>query len=137
MSIDTSSIYSTTSTSGTVETKNNSTELSMTDFFELMVAQLKNQSMLDPVDNSEFIGQMAQFSTLSQIQELSGTSQLSYAVSLLGKNVTAYSVDDSGNASSASGTVTNVLLQENIPYVEIDGAMYAASDVVLVTNPDS
>lgn len=137
MSIDTSSIYSTTSTSGTVESENNSTNLSMTDFFELLVAQLQNQSMLDPVDNSEFIGQMAQFSTLSQMQELSATCQLSYAVSLLGKNVTAYSVYDNGTATSASGTVTNVLLQDNIPYVEIDGSMYAAGDVVLVTNPES
>ncbi len=136
MSIDTNSVYSTTSSSSTVTTSSDNSTLSMTDFFELLVAQLQNQNMLDPIDNTEFISQMAQFSTLSQMQEMASTSQLSYAVSLLGKNVTVYSISDSGITSTASGTVANVWLQDNIPYVEIDGSMYAASDIVLVTNPE-
>ena len=133
MSIDATGLYS-TSSSSTVTTTEDNTTLSMNDFFELLVAELQNQSMLDPVDNSEFIGQMAQFSTLSQMQELSNLSQMAYAVSLLGKNVTVYSTDDSGMTTVASGTVDNVTYQDNIPYVEIDGTSYPASDVLIVQN---
>ncbi len=39
-------------------------------FLELMVAQLKNQDPLKPMQNGEFLGQMAQFGTVSGIQDL-------------------------------------------------------------------
>jgi flagellar basal-body rod modification protein FlgD len=42
-------------------------EMGQKDFLTLMVAQLKNQDPLEPSDNAEFLGQMAQFSTLDGI----------------------------------------------------------------------
>jgi flagellar basal-body rod modification protein FlgD len=39
-------------------------------FLELMVAQLKNQDPTKPMDNSQFLGQIAQFGTVSGIQDL-------------------------------------------------------------------
>jgi flagellar basal-body rod modification protein FlgD len=36
-------------------------------FMKLLVAQLKSQSPLDPVDPTQFVGQLAQFNTLGQI----------------------------------------------------------------------
>ena len=41
--------------------------LGMQDFIKLLVAQLQNQDMLNPMDNTEFISQMATFSTLTAI----------------------------------------------------------------------
>ncbi|MBC7505121.1 MAG: flagellar biosynthesis protein FlgD [Sandarakinorhabdus sp.] len=43
--------------------------LDQSDFLALMSAQLKNQDPGKPVDNSEYVAQMAQFSTLSGITE--------------------------------------------------------------------
>ena len=40
---------------------------------ELMIAQLKNQNPLEPQDNGEFISQLAQFSSLEEMQSLSGS----------------------------------------------------------------
>lgn len=131
MSITTSSI-GTTSASSTVQTENN-TSLSMEDFFKLLCAELQNQSMLDPVSNAEFIGQMAQFSTLTKIEELTAAGQKSYAVSLLGKNVTVASTNETtGDTKTASGTVDNVIFKDSVPYIIIDGSYYLASDVVMV-----
>lgn len=47
-----------------------STQLGQEQFLSLMVAQLKNQDPLQPMQNGEFLGQMAQFGTVSGIQDL-------------------------------------------------------------------
>ena len=43
--------------------------LDQADFLALMSAQLKNQDPTKPVDNTEYVAQMAQFSTVSGITE--------------------------------------------------------------------
>ncbi len=45
--------------------------LGQEDFLKLMTAQLKNQDPMKPMENGEFLGQMAQFSTVSSIGEMS------------------------------------------------------------------
>lgn len=45
-------------------------ELGQDDFLELMMAQLENQDPMKPMDNGEFLGQMAQFSTVSGIEDM-------------------------------------------------------------------
>lgn len=72
-------------------------ELGSDAFLELMVAQLENQDPTKPLDNSEFIGQLAQFGTVSGVQELNdsfaglsttlSSSQGWQAASLVGRGV--------------------------------------------------
>jgi len=54
--------------------KGNSNEdsngLAQQDFLKLMVAQIQNQSPLKPQENGEFLGQMAQFSTVQGLQDM-------------------------------------------------------------------
>jgi flagellar basal-body rod modification protein FlgD len=69
------------------------------DFLQLLVAQLQAQDPLNPMDSTEFTAQLAQFSSLEQLQNINGsldnigTSQSvltnSQAVSFIGKEVTA------------------------------------------------
>lgn len=47
-----------------------SDKLGQEEFLELMLAQLRNQNPLKPMENGEFLGQMAQFGTVSGIQDL-------------------------------------------------------------------
>ena len=51
-------------------TKTFNDELGQGEFLELMLAQLENQDPMEPMDNGEFLGQMAQFSTVSGIEEM-------------------------------------------------------------------
>jgi flagellar basal-body rod modification protein FlgD len=48
-------------------------ELGQGDFLRLMIAQLRNQDPMKPMENGEFLGQMAQFSTVSGIESLNQT----------------------------------------------------------------
>lgn len=76
-----------------------SNELGRNEFMDLMLAQLKNQNPLEPQDNGEFISQLAQFSSLQEMQNLSGTvddvvgqfrsTQALQASAMVGKSVLA------------------------------------------------
>lgn len=51
----------------------NKKELGQKEFLELMMAQLKHQDPMEPMDNGEFLGQMAQFSTVTGIEAMQGS----------------------------------------------------------------
>jgi flagellar basal-body rod modification protein FlgD len=77
------------------------------DFFKLFLAQLQNQDPTNPMDDSQMISQLAQFSMIETLQQVSaalGGSQLSQASGLIGRHVTG--VDVSGNA--VDGVVDSV-----------------------------
>lgn len=88
--------------------------LGQEDFLELMIAQLKNQDPMKPMENGEFLGQMAQFSTVSgitglqtSVDSLTGvfsSSQLLDASSLIGREVMIMSPTISGG-NPQSGAV--------------------------------
>jgi len=69
------------SPSSSAPVNNKKDELGQEDFLKLLVAQLKNQDPSNPVENSEFLGQIAQFSMVSGIDSL-GVSFDSVASSL-------------------------------------------------------
>lgn len=50
-------------------------ELGKNQFMELMIAQMENQNPLEPQDNGQFISQLAEFSSLEEMQKLSGSVQ--------------------------------------------------------------
>jgi flagellar basal-body rod modification protein FlgD len=61
-----------TSPSGPSSTVNKKDQLGQGQFLELMVAQLKNQDPFKAMDPSQFLGQLAQFGTVTGIQEMQG-----------------------------------------------------------------
>ena len=81
-------------------------QLGQTDFLNLMLTQLKNQDPLKPMESSEFLGQLAQFSTVSGIGNLQ-TSFASLASSLTSNQglQAASLVGRSALAASSSMTI--------------------------------
>ncbi|GGC78355.1 flagellar hook assembly protein FlgD [Marinobacter halophilus] len=91
-------------------------ELGKDAFMELMIAQLKNQNPLEPQDNGDFISQLAQFSSLEEMQNLTGTvddvagqfrsSQALQASAMVGKTVLAPSnIGILGGDGEITGTI--------------------------------
>lgn len=87
------------------------TEMGQEDFLRLMTEQLKNQDPLKPMEQGEFIGQMAQFSTVKGIEQMNtglqnlglmfGESQALQAASMVGRS--AYIGTNIATLEGASG----------------------------------
>jgi len=91
------------------------------DFLKILTAQLNNQDPLKPVDNAEFVAQIAQFATLEQSRQLNTmvdnllTIQSSnQSVGLLGKTV-----DFNQNGVSQTGRVSALSLASGQPLMTI------------------
>lgn len=102
-----------------------SQELGKDDFLKLLIAQLANQDPMSPMENTEFIAQMAQFSSLEQITNMSsGFNRLatllnaSEANQMIGKTV-EIATDD----TSVIGTVDAISRGEN-SQVRVNGTLY-------------
>ncbi len=116
-------------------------------FMQLLVAQMKNQDPTEPTSNEQFIAQLAQFSSLEEMQGVNENlvalaalqqgnalmSQLTNASALIGNNVTY--VDEYG--ASVSGEVEAVRLEGGQAVLQVDGATVPLSAVTEVTGDES
>jgi flagellar basal-body rod modification protein FlgD len=78
--------YASATNSASSAAQSSDATLGMNDFLMLLAAQFQNQDVMNPTDNTEFISELAQFSALQAMSELTQYSQRQYASSLVGKN---------------------------------------------------
>lgn len=99
-------------------TSKDASEMTSADFIKLMTAQMKNQDPFEPMDNSQMVAQMAQFSTLSSQTEMAST--LKSIATKLGAASTA----------DALGFVGKTVLTEGkVAYPRSDGGFAGAVDL--------
>lgn len=110
-----------------------SQELGKDDFLQLLITQLQHQDPTKPMDDKQFIAQMAQFSSLEQMTNLgqefakiSGMVSRGNALNLLGKQVEILD-----GQQRVSGVVEAVSGTEN-PQVQVNGRYYDYSVVETV-----
>jgi flagellar basal-body rod modification protein FlgD len=102
---------------GTDQTRIASSELGKQEFLKILVTQLQNQDPMKPLEDSDFIAQMAQFSSLEQMQSLNNGFGQSQAFSLVGKSIQASVTGPNGLRSRITGTVSQALLRNGMPYL--------------------
>jgi len=95
------------------------------DFLKLLVGQLKNQDPLNPTSDTDFIGQMAQFSQLEQTTNMATANDKLIAeqrgarsVALLGRTVT---YPDVSSGVLSTGLVERVEWTAGIPSLTVGG----------------
>jgi flagellar basal-body rod modification protein FlgD len=97
-----------------IATVQNHSSIQMQDFMQLLLTQLTYQDPMKPMDNQQFLAQMAQFTNLQQTQQISeNTAQMlstdlsTQSINLLGKQVTVLNEDGTSTPGSVSGITFN------------------------------
>ncbi len=131
----------------------NTQALDKDDFLKLLVTQLQNQDPLNPADSTEFVTQLAQFSSLEQLQNVNENIKIvqlfdqsinnSQAVTFVGKTVKAsgcmFELDDEGtyevqyqlgeDAATVYVSITNSS-GETVKKIEMENLSAGAQSVV-------
>lgn len=147
--------YVTSSTASTDQITNPDSDLTKSDFLQMLITKLENQDPLDTTSDEDFTSELAQYSSLEQ--ETTTNSSLStmstsisnletemtasvtedstsQAVSMVGKTVTVQTTDSSGNVTDTeTGTVTSVKFESGVAKIVIDDVEYSLSDVTQVS----
>lgn len=101
--------------------------VTMDSFYQLLVAEMQNQDPLEPTSNTEFISQMASFTSLQAQQDNLDMQQQNYAKSLVGQVV---GVSD-GGSELITGTVKYVTYGDKVK-VNVNGQNYNLDAIKLV-----
>lgn len=104
--------------------------VSMDDFLQLMVAQLQNQDFMNPMDDTQYVTQLAQFSAMQQMQEVAQYSKSNFMASLVGKTVTAAKFTIGGNVNKVEGVVTKLSLVDNEYKAFVNGVGYTMDQIM-------
>lgn len=116
----------------------NTGQLGKDDFLNLLITQLRYQDPLKPMDDKEFIGQMAQFSALEQMQNMNTSFSSVKAFSMIGKNIKAILTDEkTGENKVIQGVATSVKVEGGKTFVVVKGSDIPIDKVAEVSDRSS
>ncbi len=111
-----------------------SEDLTMTDFYKLMAAQMQYQDPDNPMDTSELMATMVQSKMITALSQMTSTNVITYATSMLGKDVTLAEVDEFGRGTGeyTKATITGVSLAGDSPTLYVGDKAYSMSQIMSV-----
>lgn len=108
-------------------------------FLQLLITQLKHQDPINPVEDKEFIAQLAQFSSLEQMQNLNTNmnqmmlaqqklTALGQATQMIGQQVELFTK----SGESLFGKVSGVQFKDGWPEIVVNGKLYNFGEIVAI-----
>ena len=114
---------------------NSMTDMGADDFLTLMVAQLQHQDPTKPMDNTEFVAQLAQFTNLEEsqktnknLEELLTLQRLTQAGSLAGREVEFLGAE--GRAET--GRIDSVIVEGDAIGLSVDGRRLSPGSLIRI-----
>lgn len=117
--------------SGATQGTGSGYDMSTEDFLTLIMAQFQNQDIMNPASTDDFINQMVQLMTIQTMTNMNDISTISYAASLVGKEVTV-GVASTQGLQEIVGTVTGTGLLNGQQVIFVNGQAYALNSIMAV-----
>ncbi|MBO5426419.1 MAG: hypothetical protein J6A25_13000 [Lachnospiraceae bacterium] len=111
-------------------------ELDKNAFLQLLVAQMQYQDPLNPGDSTQYMSQLAQYSSLEATMNISSTLEKGNALNLVGEYVIMNTTDSAGNSSQISGLVEYATVKDGETLLSINNQYYPAEDLDSVVDYD-
>src|SRR5712691_7218716 len=112
-----------------------SKQLGKDDFLKLLVAQLQHQDPGNPMDSSQFMGQLAQFSSLEQmtnvatsIDKLTAATSVAQSVGLIGHDL----IFNRADGTFGRGVADGILMQNGVVTIDVAGESVSPDAITAV-----
>jgi flagellar basal-body rod modification protein FlgD len=117
-------------------------QLGKDEFLKILMAQLKNQDPTDPLKDKEFIAQMAQFTSVEQLSNMSKELKLmrqsiGISSSLIGKEVDWTSTNDKGESVNGTGVVKSIIVKDGSQFALINEKQVNLDSISKISNPEA
>nr|WP_248926370.1 flagellar hook capping FlgD N-terminal domain-containing protein [Paenibacillus hamazuiensis] len=108
-------------------------------FLKILITQLKNQDPSQPLQDKEFIAQMAQFTSVEQLTNMSNEMKLlrqslGFASSLIGKEIAWTLKDSNGQTVTKSGVVESISVKDGVQSAEVKGEKIPLEQITKIAN---
>lgn len=121
-------------------------KLGQDEFLKILITQLSNQDPMQPMQDKEFIAQMAQFTSLEQLMGISNqltTLQQSLGMSstLIGKDISWMELGSTGANGEAgesgvkTGVVDSIVIRSGVAYAKIGEAEIDMANIIEIREP--
>lgn len=113
-------------------------ELGKDQFLKILIEQLKNQDPMQPMQDKEFIAQMAQFTSVEQLTNMASEMKLlrqslGFASGLIGKSITWEAIDEYGYVVDKSGVVDSIKVKDGEQLAVIGHYEIKLDDIKLIS----
>ena len=108
------------------------TNMSMDDFLQIMVAQFQNQDPENAADTNDMLNMLVQMTSIQAMQTMTDATTMTYTASLVGKEVTVGVFDKNNKLTEIVGTVTATGTYGGKPVVFVDGVSYDLSSIMAI-----
>lgn len=136
--MSTTAVNSSSSTSATVAAvKKSNSSMDTESFIKILAAQLRYQDPTDPVKASEYVSQLAQISSLSELEGVNTGVNNNSAYSMIGKTATYSVTDSAGTTTTGSGIVNSVSISGSNTTLDVGGTPVSLKYITKVTDTSS
>lgn len=119
----------------------NKNSLGKDDFLKILITQMKNQDPMQPLQDKDFIAQMAQFTSVEQLTNMSNEMKLlrqslGSASGLIAKNIGYSMTDSSGKAIVGSGIVDSIVMKSGEQYAKVGTLEVPLDKITSISNKE-
>lgn len=112
------------------------------DFLKILITQLQNPDPMQPLQDKEFIAQMAQFTSVEQLTNMAAELKLmrqsvGFSSGLIGKSVSWEGWNGAGEMTIHSGVVSAIIVRQGISYADVQGEIIELERLIRIADREA